>query len=197
VNSDDAERSVCEALEARGLRCERFSKAEIRAGKTPDRRVYQGEEFAFYLEVKEIDDVVTHSPGGDSILDRVAARIHDAVKQFDAVNPDRTHPNVLAFVNRNSMCSALDLIEVMTGHRLLEGGETAPIGVRWSESRIRNEKLRVDPWLWFDSDRADPHVFFNSVDQRYLDQLAALLGIDPLSIPDVLEQHCSDHDGCS
>ena len=118
------------------------------------------------IEIKEIEDVVTHGLG-DSILDRIAARIHDAVAQFDAVNPDLEEPNVLAFVNRNRMCGTLDLVEVVTGHRLLEGGDTAPIGLRWSEGRIREEKWRIHLWLWFDCQKGNG-VFFNTVDRRHL-----------------------------
>jgi hypothetical protein len=194
MRTGHAEEIVCAALEVRGLRSERFLKSETRAGrKTPDRRVYREQEFTFYLEIKEIEDVLKHGIG-DSILDRVAARIHDAVAQFDAVNPERIHPNVLAFVNRNPRCGALDLIEVVTGRRLLEGGETAPIGLRWSEGRIREEKWRVDLWLWFDCHKAD-QIFFNAMDERHGDRLASLFGTDPNSIPDVLKQHTSGRSG--
>ena len=160
MESRKAEQKVVAALEARSLRCEPFSKMEMRTGKTPDRRVYKGDDFAFFLEIKEIEDVVTHGLG-DSILDRIAARIHDAVAQFDAVNPDLEEPNVLAFVNRNGMCGTLDLVEVVTGRRLLDGGDRAPIGLRWSEGRIREEKWRIHLWLWFDSGKGNG-VFFNS-----------------------------------
>jgi hypothetical protein len=151
------------------------------------RRVQVVTQWAFFLEIKEIEDVVTHRHG-DFILDRIAARIHDAVAQFDAVNPDLEEPNVLAFVNRNPMCGTLDLVEVVTGHRLLEGGETAPIGLRWSEGRIREEKWRTHLWLWFDCQRGNG-VFFNTVDRRHLERLAALLSVNPDSIADVAVQH--------
>ncbi len=184
MDSKVAEHLVVSELEAQDFRCEGFSKEEKRAGKTPDRRVYRGGEFAFFLEVKEIEDVVTHGLG-DSILDRIAARIHDAVKQFGAVNPDLEHPNVLALVNCNRMCGSLDLIEVVTGRRLLEGGETVPTGLRWSEGRIRDEKWRIHLYLWFDSFKAN-QIFFNTVDTRHLERLAAFLGIDPTSIESIV-----------
>ena len=42
-------------LEAYGLVCEKFTKDEMRRGKTPDRRVYSSSsEFVFFLEVKEV-----------------------------------------------------------------------------------------------------------------------------------------------
>lgn len=187
MDSKEAEQMVVAALEARSLRCEPFSKREMRAGKTPDRRVFQGDDLAFFLEIKEIEDVVTHGPG-DSILDRIAARIHDAVAQFDAVNPDLEEPNVLAFVNRNQMCGTLDLVEVVIGHRLLEGGHTAPTGLRWSDGRIRKEKWRIHLWLWFDCQKGNG-VFFNTVDRRHLDRLAIPFGVSPDSIVDVAVQH--------
>ena len=122
---------------------------------------------------------------GNAILDRIAARIPDAVHQFDAVNPDLGHPNVLAFVNRNRMCDSPDLFEVVTGHRLFDGGGAAPIGLRWSEGRIHDEKWRVHLYLWVDCFGAD-QIFFNTVDRRHLDRLAAYLAIDPKSISDDL-----------
>ncbi|MDR3403785.1 MAG: hypothetical protein P4L99_14910 [Chthoniobacter sp.] len=45
------EQIIIEELSHQGLRAERFSKQEMKVGKTPDFRVYQGEEFVFYCKV--------------------------------------------------------------------------------------------------------------------------------------------------
>jgi ribosomal protein L24E len=49
---DADEERVQSFLESNGLRAERFCKAEIRAGKTPDYRVHRNGEFLFFCEVK-------------------------------------------------------------------------------------------------------------------------------------------------
>ena len=48
----DGEARVREYLTATGLRVERFTKAEMQRGRTPDFRVLAGDELAFYCEVK-------------------------------------------------------------------------------------------------------------------------------------------------
>ena len=47
-----AEQKVVATLEVRNLRCEPFSKMEKKAGKTTDRRVYQGDDLSLggYIE---------------------------------------------------------------------------------------------------------------------------------------------------
>ena len=44
----------------------------------------------------------------DPRFNQLASDVHEAVKQFDAVNRDRKHMNILAFVNNDSMCGALN-----------------------------------------------------------------------------------------
>ena len=55
----------------------------------------------------------------DPVYNRIADDIHQAVRQFDAVNPDLEHPNVLAFLNDPGSHSDYgDLIGVLTGQFL-------------------------------------------------------------------------------
>jgi hypothetical protein len=48
------EEFAIEFLARHGLRAERFSKAEMRQGKTPDFRVFKAVEFVFYCESKHV-----------------------------------------------------------------------------------------------------------------------------------------------
>jgi len=48
----DGERRVQEYFSRVGLRVERFTKNEMRQGRTPDFRLFTGDELAFYCEVK-------------------------------------------------------------------------------------------------------------------------------------------------
>lgn len=173
---ETAEDLVVRHLELWGFRCKRFSKGEMRSGKTPDRRVYRGDQLAFFLEVKEISR--NDWLGGvrpDPRFNRLTSDIHDAVQQFDSVNPDREHPNVLALVNKDSECDSRDLIGVLTGYASTSDGGTLRIYAKQAFGRIRNEKHRIDAYLWFD--RGDTHeLFVNASDLRHLDRLQGYLG---------------------
>jgi hypothetical protein len=48
------EEFAVEYLSGRALRAERFTKAEMRQGKTPDFRVFKGTEFVLYCESKHV-----------------------------------------------------------------------------------------------------------------------------------------------
>lgn len=157
----------------------------MRASKTPDCRVFKQGQFAFYLEVKEI--AASHWVRGarpDPIFNRLTDDIHKAVQQFEAVNANRAVPNVLALVNNDPACGSLDLIGVITGHLLLEDGETAPIYKNYSEGRIRSDKFKVDAYLWFDSRNAN-QIFLNMADRRHLARVGELFGLDPNSVPTI------------
>ena len=175
---NQAEDVIVAQLEAWGFRCEQFTKLEMRAGKTPDRRVYHEQELAFLLEVKEVvrDDFAGGSRD-DPRFNRLASDIHEAVKQFDAVNPSRKQVNVLAFVNNDSMCGSLDLHAVLTGNALTDSGEALPIHNRQARGRIQDEKFRIDAYLWFDQS-APTEMFLNEYDQRHQTKVRAYF--DPI-----------------
>ena len=98
--------------------------------RTPDFRVFDDDELAFYCEVKTaqeddwLDKKLADAPpltlvgGGrlDSTYNRTSGHIHSATGQFDAVNPALVHANVLAIVNGDDMAGFTDLIQVLTGN---------------------------------------------------------------------------------
>jgi len=174
--STDNETRATEELARYGLRSEPFSNAEKRVRKTPDRRVFSGTDFAFFFEVKEIAADPRMGVRSDPIGNRLTGDIHTAVKQFDSVNPDLVHPNVLAFINNDRMCGSLDLVGVFTGHLLLEGGGSAPIYLNYSEGRIKDEKNRIHLYLWLDSFKVN-QKHFNFVDKRHLTRLCRYFGL--------------------
>jgi hypothetical protein len=179
---NDQEMKVANELTRYGLRCESFTRIEMAERKTPDFRVFYGDEFALYCEVKEIAaDPWLGGLRSDPIFNRLSDDIHTAVKQFDAVNPDLQYPNVLAFVNNDRMCGSLDLIGVLTGHLLLEGGGSAAIYNKYSEGRIQQEKKRIHLYLWFDSFKANK-VLFNPADSRHHNRLCKWFGIKPEAV---------------
>ncbi len=174
--------TVANELAKHGLRCEPFTKTEMAERKTPDFKVFRGNEFVFFCEVKEIAaDPWLEGLRSDPIFNRLADDRHTAVKQFDSVNQDLQYPNVLAFVNNDHMCGSLDMIGVLTGHLLLEGGGSAGIYRKYAEGRIQKEKNRVNFYLWFDSFKANK-VLFNTTDSRHLSQLCECFGVKPETI---------------
>ena len=102
----DGEARVEEFLSTNYLRVERYTKALMRLGRTPDFRVFAGNDFAFFCEVKTaqedewLDKQLAAAPpltlvGGarpDSTYNRISGQIHSAVGQFDAVNREMDYP---------------------------------------------------------------------------------------------------------
>jgi hypothetical protein len=143
----------------------------MRGRKTPDRRVYRDRELLFLLEVKEV--AADEWLGGERVdprFNRLSADIHEAVKQFDSVNPDRQLPNVLAFVNRDSRCDSQDLLGVLTGHAVTADGKKLALYGKYALGRIRQERLRVDTYLWLE-ESGTFQVFLNDADTRHASRL--------------------------
>jgi hypothetical protein len=193
----DGEDRVQEFLTSAGLRVQRFSKAEMRQGRTPDFRVFAGDELAFYCEVKTaqddewLDRQLDVAPPGtlvgglrpDPTYNRISNQIHSAVRRFNAVNPAMDRPNVLAIVNGDVHAGRTDLIQVVTGNAYCEGGEVIPMFREYSEGRIREEKLRVHLYLWFnDWKPGRPEMFFPKVHAAHHAASCRCFGVDPAAL---------------
>lgn len=194
---DQNETRAREFLTGCGFCVERFGKRESRAGKRPDFRVYQGDTFRFYCEVKGVDKdlwldrLLDQAPPGtivgggrpDPVFNRLTDDIRQAVKQFDAVNPDLKHPNVLIFVNNSgSNCDVGTLRNVLTGLFFADTGERFPIYTAYSEGRIKDEKLRVHLYVWLESDGRAYKILPNLSNQQER-SLCSWFGKNPLEIP--------------
>jgi hypothetical protein len=192
----DGEHRLQGFLTRAGLRVERFSKAEMRQGRTPDFRVFANDELAFYCEVKTaqedewLDKQLAAAPpltlvGGarpDPTYNRISNQIRSAIGQCDAVNPAMDHPNVLAIVNGDDHAGITDLIQVVTGNAYCEGGEVIPMFRGYSEGRIREEKIRIHLYLWFDEGESEPKKFWMQSHAAHHSSLCRYLGIDPALI---------------
>jgi hypothetical protein len=178
------------------FRCEPFSKDELTRSKTPDFRVFQGSNLAFFCEVKSIeqdrwlDDQLSEALSGelagglqhDPVYNRVSNKVHEAVQQFDAVNLDRTRPNVLVFVNRDRMADYNDLGATLTGGIPLERGGTFWGFSEYSDGRIREEKYRIDLYIWLDiwldENCGKRKMYFTQAHEGHYDKLLGLLRIE-------------------
>ncbi|MBK8898204.1 MAG: hypothetical protein IPN66_13625 [Candidatus Competibacteraceae bacterium] len=187
---DTDEYKVNQYLEERGFTVERFSKAEIRAGKTPDFRVFQNGKFLFYCEVKSspedrwLDEQLNSAAPGelvggarnDPIFNRLSADIQKAMQQFDAVNKDQKHPNVLALVNHDDMCGFNDLLGILTGNFYANDGTIHPIYRRFSHGRIKDKKGKVHLFIWLDDHKPD-RLLFSQTEETHHAVLCAAFGI--------------------
>ncbi|MBK1650540.1 hypothetical protein [Rhabdochromatium marinum] len=192
------EERVKDYLENRELTAERFSKAETRAGKTPDFRVSQNGEFLFYCEVKSssenrwLDNQLTNAAPGDivggarndPIYNRLTSDIHNSMKQFDAVNKDHKFPNVLALVNHDDMCGFNDLLGILTGNFYANDGTAHPIYRQFSHGRIKEEKGKIHLFIWID-DHKPNRLLFSQTDETHHSALCNAFGVQPNEIKQI------------
>jgi hypothetical protein len=186
MNAD--EQRIADLLQNKRLRVEEYTKRERRQGKTPDFRVLKGDELVLYCEVKSISkDEWLGGPRPDPILNTLTDKIHNAVQQFDGVNPDLTFPNVLAFVNHNEMCGAPDLREVLTGYLVTEDGKWHRISRKFSDGRIEDEKFRIHLYIWIEcTGGVKVKAYFPNVQAKeHLNSLCNHFGIDRSSVGSV------------
>jgi hypothetical protein len=192
---DLAEQFAAEYLARYSLGAERFSNAELRLGKTPDFRVFRDNALVAYCEAKHIqeDDWLAERlrktgplqiVGGsrpDPILNRFTAHIHRASQQFAAVNPNHELPNILVLANADTSCTFHgDLVGVLTGNFYAKGGSVEPIFERYANGRIRDEKVSIDLYVWWDYWKREerPRLWFWRDSEHYA-SVCSLLGSNP------------------
>jgi len=188
---NQGEQAAADFFAKSGLRVQRFSKQEIRQGKTPDFRVFRNKELVMFCEAKHLqcDDWLykrldnaapAQIVGGihaTPIFNRLTNHVHEAVKQFTSVNPKHEHPNTLFFVNSDRMSDVLDLIAVLDGMFRAESGVRQPIYTRYSGGQIEKEKFTVDLFIWWNVwMNKEPHrVWHPSIHHQ---KVCELLGFD-------------------
>jgi hypothetical protein len=202
VPSLQDEELVIKLLAEKGLRAERFSKAEMRQGKTPDFRVFQGGALKFFCEVKSVEDdtwldrqLDAAAPGqivgglrDDPVYNRLTADIHQVTAQFLAVNPDSKIPNLMVFVNHDSMCDEQDMAGVLTGQFFSDDGTSHRIYTKYSEGRIKNEKDLIHLFCWVEEGRYRA-LMFNQAHPVHCNALCELLSYDLASIKSIAPSH--------
>jgi hypothetical protein len=84
----------------------------------------------------------------DPTFNRIALNIVKAVKQFDAVNPNHSLPNVLVFVNHDDNSSYRDLCETLTGRIRADSGEVYAYMTHISDGLLGDKRKRIDLYVW-------------------------------------------------
>ncbi len=187
---------VEEIFQSWGLTPQRFTKAKIRAGRTPDYRVLRGNDLVAYCEVKSprddwLDEQLEEAAPGeivgglrnDPVFNRLSRMIEKAASQFDAVNASRDVPNILFLVNHDDVSNYGDLRETLTGMFFTDDGERHPTLKHVSEGKIREAKFRIDAYAWFDrkTHRIQGWVFSESIPE-HVDTICSMFGIDKAKI---------------
>jgi hypothetical protein len=151
--------------QGKGFEVAAFSKNEMRDSKTPDFRLSCGGVEVAFCEVKSfqrdlwLEDQLKNAPDGemvgglrpDPIFNRISNAVHTAYKQFDGVNSDHRLLNFLILVNHDSGAKPDDLDRVLTGYENPRIGLFEPTCAQFSEGLIREEKYKIDLYVWFNS----------------------------------------------
>jgi hypothetical protein len=194
------ERRTIGLLTGKGFKCKRFSKSERESKQTPDFSVFMGSELVFYCEVKTIIEdnwiynLVKAAPEGiivggsrqDPTLNRITTKNHEAVLQFNSDNNKDEHPNVLVFVNHDKHCRWLSLCEALTGFFFTKEGEQHPIFRRYSEGRIKKDKMKIDLYIWDDDFRGVNYLFIRR-NPKHLTDLCRYFATSPAEIKDIVK----------
>ena len=81
---------------------------------------------------------------------RLARHMKSAVTQFNALNRDRTVPNVLIIVNHADGWHAGDLQEALTGYFYAEGGEKFATEQKVARQIGDARRSTIDLYIWID-----------------------------------------------
>lgn len=113
MRMNEQEQIIYNFLHNKGITVLSYSKAELREynKKTPDFKVYKGQQFIFYCEVKEIrEDNRIYDNGvlKDNTYDIVSDCIHVSYGQFLSVNGNHNLSKVLAICSKRHGIDILD-----------------------------------------------------------------------------------------
>jgi hypothetical protein len=200
LSSDEA--FVLGYWQGKGFEVRKFSKQEMRQGKTPDFLLLRNGVEAAYCEVKSflkdnwLDAQLEEAADGelvgglrpDPIFNRISNAIHTAFRQFESVNPDHRLLNFLFLVNHDIHAKTEDFDRVFTGYEDPRHGILEATCIQYAGGRIREEKKAIDLYIWLDFELSKQmpfhwYLFFGNPDKRH--EVCDLLGIDPQEIKDI------------
>jgi hypothetical protein len=165
-------------------------------GKSADLEVLLNEITVAYCELKSphdgwLDNLIDTAQtceivGGirsDPVFKKITKHANKASKQFEAVNPERTVPNILVFVNHDDISDFGDLIETFTGQFHAADGSRHLTMVDIALSLGRAKK-NIDLCVWIDKRTLLVQGFFFNRDTHpnYLSQLCLLFRKNPADI---------------
>jgi hypothetical protein len=184
--------------QGRGFEVSSFSEKEMKNSKTPDFILKKSGVDIAVCEVKSflhdswLDEQIEKAEPGelvgglrnDPIYNRISNSIHTASKQFNSVNQGHQLLNFLVLINRDTHARYGDLISVATGYWDPLNGNYDLTHGQYSEGRIREEKKKIDLYVWIDIKRDGtmglPHFFFGNPETT--NTVCQIIEVDPQKI---------------
>jgi len=158
------------AFDTKNITLEAYTDAELKAGKTPDYKLYKDGKLCGYCEMKSPrDDWVLERPGSDDAIVRrnlpfhrkLGAHVRKAGQQFDAVNPEHNVPNIMVFVTHAPDIERRDLHATISGLRTADGTPIFMLSPRMQE-QVLDAARKIDLFLWIDAEKGTlQHVSVN------------------------------------
>ena len=199
LSSDEA--LILGYWQGKGFEVGSFSKNEMRDMKTPDFRLSRGGAEVALCEVKSFlrdewleDQLKQVAPGelagglrSDPIYNRISNAVHTAAKQFASAISDHTLYNFLVLVNHDTSAKYQDLVSILTGYWDPLHGIFDRTHMQFSEGRIRDEKMKIDLYVWLnirrDGTLGPESLFFGNVETR--PAVCELLGVNPAQVKNI------------
>ena len=123
----------------------------------------------------------------DPIYNRIANAIHTAARQLVSANPDHETLNILVLVNRDKQAKYQDFVSITTGKFDPLAGIHDKTHEHFSEGRIREEKYKIDLYVWLDAFKEGlPELrgyFFGNYENR--PKVCSVFGIKPDAVKSV------------
>ncbi len=159
-----------------GLQVERFSNVGRHSEKTPDFIVSSPEGLFFYCEVKSLTSEKFNEPLETTTANnRLTSNIHQATKQFKAVNSLHLVPNVLVWKALDPRYNIDKLNDLLKGKMILEGKTLADLTKY--RKRIRKDLTSIDLHIWL-YPWGEPDYIFTPSQQKFLNDLQRALKLD-------------------
>lgn len=127
----------------------------------------------FYGAVQVLEEAPAETPVGT--YDRLRGSIQQAMSQFESLNPSRTVPNVMIWLNQEKRRSPDDLLAVLS--EFVEMGEWGLDSglLRFSWSRILNLQYNLNAHVWLDGTENSGKPNYHLVqDHRHFDHFDLL-----------------------
>jgi ribosomal protein L30 len=150
------------AFDARKIVLEAYPDAQRKLGKTPDFKLLVEGELRGFCELKSPrDDFIFEPPqDGEAAIRRdlpyyrkLGSHVRYAAKQLDAVNPERTVPNILAFVTHCPDIERRDLIATLAGLSVPNSPRRIFMLSRKMQQQVLDAASRIDLFLWIDAQK--------------------------------------------
>jgi ribosomal protein L30 len=158
------------AFDAHNIVLEPYSEAELKRGKTPDFKLLKNGKLCGFCELKSPrDDYIFERPeAGEAAVRKnlpfhrkLGSHIRHAGQQFDAVNPDRSLPNIMVFVTHAPDIERRDLHATVAGLPAPDGKRIFMLPRKMQE-QVLSAAGKIDLFLRIDAENGTlQHVSVN------------------------------------